>query len=106
MNLCPLQWEHGVLTTGPPGNSLEIFVCKFKASKKDAITTKEQGGPPKRSQETATEEVEGDPEESALSLWPLALMQSFSILWHVRCYWEKEIDSSLTPEDLILSLSL
>ena len=22
LNLCPLQWKHGVLTTGPPGNSL------------------------------------------------------------------------------------
>ena len=21
LNLCPLQWKHGVLTTGPPGKS-------------------------------------------------------------------------------------
>ena len=38
-NLRPLQWKHGVLTTGPPGKSLEevlffltphIFVTPFK----------------------------------------------------------------------------
>ena len=39
-NLCPLQWKHGVLTTGPPGNSLSssfhklplsaIFLCIFQ----------------------------------------------------------------------------
>ena len=26
---CPLQWKHGVLTTGPPGKSLLFFVCLF-----------------------------------------------------------------------------
>ena len=25
----PLHWEHGVLTTGPPGNSLKRFFCLF-----------------------------------------------------------------------------
>ena len=30
-NLGPLHWEHGVLTTGPPGNSssLILFIFKF-----------------------------------------------------------------------------
>ena len=25
MNLCPLQWKHGVLTTGPPRKSPDIY---------------------------------------------------------------------------------
>ena len=28
-NLGPLHWEHGVLTTGPPGKSLERIFLKF-----------------------------------------------------------------------------
>ncbi|XP_073659220.1 CREB-regulated transcription coactivator 1 isoform X16 [Tursiops truncatus] len=26
LKLCPLQWKHGILTTGPPGNSLSSFL--------------------------------------------------------------------------------
>ena len=32
LNPCPLQWKHGVLTTGPPHKSLSFrgfFVCRF-----------------------------------------------------------------------------
>ena len=36
-NSCPLKWKHGVLTTGPPGNSLyflfyifSIMICHMK----------------------------------------------------------------------------
>ena len=25
LNLCPLQWKHGVLTTGPPGKSGKVI---------------------------------------------------------------------------------
>ena len=31
-NPCPLPWKHRILTTGPPGKSLEehIFACKYR----------------------------------------------------------------------------